>query len=170
MYSVYYPFISPYPPSLPPPYIPIPQGYHEYLNGAYWQLMDSQKEAEPQEEDEGEEEDPTVNSSPTRPTLDDSFSRLLPPPPHPLGIQHVVNSPFQRPPNPHLQASPDNKRLRPFSRPGYPYSLYGRFQDPMGVGTHNQQTQCGKQEMDTNPLEVESASSLPDKYNIHCTL
>ena len=124
--------------------------------------MDYPKGAGPEEE-----EDPTVNPSPARPTLDDSFSRLLPPPPHPFGVQNVVNSPFQRPPNPHLQASPDTKRLRPFSRPGYPYSLYGRLQDPMGVATQIQQTQCGKQEMDANPLEVESTSSLPDKYDIY---
>ena len=65
--------------------------------------------------------------------------------------------------NPHLQASPDTKRLRPFSRPGYPYSLYGQYSHLQaeamegGVATQNQETQCGGR-----------AQSLYEKYMYMC--
>lgn len=137
------------------------KGYHEYLNGAYWQLMDYSKETaeadsnKEEDEEEAEEGERSANPSPAKQkqqTLyEDPFSSsgILPPPPHPLSLQPVINSPYQRPGNPHLQASPDGKRLRPVSRPGYPYSLYGSGgYVPGNRITHgiapmqNQETQC----------------------------
>lgn len=123
-----------------------PKGYHEYLNNAYWQILEySNNEAGPnevggtkqgaQESDAGEDKEEaelSINPTPskTKPSLsflEDPFSGTLYPPPQlPSTIQPSINSPYPRPVNPHLQASPSTKLPRPFSRPpSYPYSLYG---------------------------------------------
>ena len=110
-------------------------------------------------EQEVDTRDTSTNGSPVKQKQQsfinpDPFSSSLGllPPPHPLNLPTIVNSPYQRPRNPHLQASPDTKHLRPFTRPpsGYPYSLYGNSIPPTHIpevmqevmATTNQETQC----------------------------
>ena len=100
------------------------QGYHEYLNNVYWQLMEYSRGTTQPNEEQGiqQEELPTE-----QPGKFEDGSILEPPPPVPLvNLFGSVNSPFQRPINPHLSTSPD-KTHRPPSRPGYPYSLFGQY-------------------------------------------
>ena len=108
-------------------------------------------------EQELESEVPSANTSPAKQRQQsfinhDPFGLL--PPPHPLNLPSVINSPYQRPGNPHLQTSPNTKCVRPVTRPPppsvYPYPFYGSSLTPtnlpevmqVSMGTTNQETQC----------------------------
>ena len=164
-----------YPESFLPPSLPPSQGYNEYLNKAYCQLTEWQK-------DGGKLEEGQANVSTEDPNASLDVSQELPlstaplqPPPPPLNPQYSPHmyvfghgpttplghsmttplpagaSPYQRPVNPHLLATPDQSMMsstfptptvgapfpptdwRPPSRPSNPYSLFGSM-GPSNIG------------------------------------